>query len=148
MKDITDLMKRVEEATVRLDDETLGRVLCALQDLPFGKVSIGCGDDGTDELRVYAAGGAEVETFAPGGYRHLAPDVNVSATIALAERVLPGWWPRVECFGEWWEASVSNDDGRFLVAGDRERYATAPNPALALVLAVLKATHCQSEEGA
>lgn len=77
------------------------------------------------------------------------PDLTASldAALALAERVLPGWWPRVECFGEWWEAGVSNDDGR-CPTPQTNCIATAPTPALALVLAVLRGKMASVAEGA
>lgn len=82
------LRARVEAATDGLDDETLGRLLCAVHGVPFGSVDICCGDDGSDEFNVYPAGR---HTFQFGGYRHRMPDRSLDAALALVERVLPGW---------------------------------------------------------
>lgn len=70
------------------------------------------------------------------------PDYTTSldAALALAERVLPGWhWELDNVGGSPYAANLTNPVGRFLICGDTEVYSTAPTPALALCIAILKA---------
>jgi hypothetical protein len=147
LSELRSLLAKVEGASERLDTETLGRLLCAVAGKPFGGASLGCGDDGSDELSVWDADEETVETFARGSYRDLAPDRSLDAALALVDRVLPGWRASLLQHVPAWEAVVArNFAGRADKGPHEVRTAVAATPALALLAACLKALIAQEEE--
>jgi hypothetical protein len=136
MTSLRDLLERVKKATDRLDDETLGRLICAVQGVEFGSADIDCGDDGSDELSVY--GPDEDESRVWSGYRHLAPDVSVDAALALIGAVLPGLYKwRLE-FDSERLANPHPADGLLCWTGGSV-YEGGATPALALCAALTTA---------
>lgn len=137
------LRARVEASPGPLDDETLGRVICAVLGVEFGHIRICTGDDGSDELNVYKAGAGHWSGDVWSGYRRLAPDVSIDAAVGMIERGRPGWGAEVNIGalpdGETkYQATlfppVINDD---VVSG------VAAAPALAILAALLRALEAE-----
>lgn len=57
MSNLKTLRERVEAASGRLDDETLGRIICAAHGVEFLRYDIQVGDDGSPELNVEGTSG-------------------------------------------------------------------------------------------
>jgi hypothetical protein len=132
----TELARRVAELTaVPMDDELLGRVICAVLGMPFAAVEISCGDDGSDELTVWSGESEDDDCTcrAWSDYRSRAPDVSLDAALALVERVRPGCaWAVVNKnrYGHpeaeiWWDAP-----------GNWSGKCSAATPALAILSAL------------
>jgi hypothetical protein len=129
MTSLTDLIERVEGATGELDNETLGRVICVAYGVEFGSADDECGDDGSEAISIESADEDYGRVWS--GYRHRAPDVSLDAALALCERVLPGlWWNVGVCSADPLTYSADFSDGT---------EEPGPTPALALILAMLKA---------
>ena len=76
-----------------------------------------------------------------------APNATTSldAALVLAERVLEGWRWLVQQLGPNYEASLTISNGAFLLTSDPEVYAIGKTPALALVIAILRAKQGEGE---
>lgn len=138
---LQDLIIAVEGADGRLDDETLGRVICAVEGVKFDRSEIWCGDDGSDELNVFGG-----KCIVWRSYRHLAPDVSIDAALALIERKLPDAVCGIENIGRVApaEARVITEYSEDEVLTQYEAVAkTAP---LALCAALLRALQSQAQE--
>jgi hypothetical protein len=72
----------VQAATGPLDDDTLGRLICAVRGWEFGSTAICCGDDGSDEFSLRSPSGSWLYNE----YRQRCPDISIDAALALVER--------------------------------------------------------------
>lgn len=133
MSGLDELLSRVEGASDQLDDDTLGRIICAVNGWSYGGTYVGTGDDGSDDLSVFDVGEEDVVWS---GYRSRCPDVSLDAALALVERVLPG---------AMWQVGFDPDDGSMCArlvtvpppcAHAKANHDTAP---LAMCAALLKA---------
>ncbi|MGR6533079.1 hypothetical protein [Brevundimonas sp. RM1] len=70
---------------------------------------------------------------------------SMDAALAIVERVLPGWRWSVQQLDPNYEASLTIPNGAFLLSSDTEVYAISKTPALALVIAILRAKQGEGE---
>lgn len=91
MSEIDELIEKVQAAEGRLDDETLGRVICALKGLPFE-----CVRKMGDEIWIRTNGNRYPM---PIYFRSRAPDVCIDSTLELLGEAFPGWlWTMGSCW--------------------------------------------------
>lgn len=86
-----EIARRCEEASGP-DDDLAGTLMCAVAGKPFGRTERGTGDDGSDDLWVFAKGfdGDDDGDVVWCRYAHDAPDRSVDAILALIAEKLPG----------------------------------------------------------
>jgi len=135
---LSELLARVEAASGKLDDEALGRLLCATAGVQFGGTSTGTGDDGSDDFSVWSRD----DQWSFNGYRHRMPDVSLDAALALVERVLPGWGYDITYRAAWGNHTAA------VIANDRHAkpfVSAGKSAALALLAALLRALTQQTD---
>lgn len=116
-----------------LANDDLGRAVCAIMGQTFGNATISTGDDGSDEMNIYASGGKLVE----GDYRHRMPDCDLSAAVSFFTSEFPGWW---------WLVRSDDAKGALANIGEEDPNMSglcfpvyAATPALALLGSMLRA---------
>lgn len=86
--ELSALLERVEGAECKLHNDDVGRLICLQEGVEFGRSRIGTGDDGSDELSVYAKG-SECSIYSE--YRRLCLDCSIDAAVEFFKAVLSGW---------------------------------------------------------
>ena len=141
MTDLSSLISRVEKATGPSRDLD-GDIEEATGGCAHRETEYYCIEDGNDVDSGFTCKRCGIDLY---GQRAPAYTSSVDAAISLAERVLPGWTI----------ASIGQDDRKGWHAELRKGHATAystvelsgaPIPALALVLATLRAIQSQKGE--
>ncbi|GGC90755.1 hypothetical protein [Chelatococcus reniformis] len=126
------LRATVEASRGPLDDETLGRVICAIMGVEFSRAPAWGSDK---QIAVY---GQHDSTPVWHGPRHLAPDVSIDAAVGLVERGRPGWRWVVDSDGM---AALWSTDETGYAAGEEP----CTSPALALIAALLRAKEAEHD---
>jgi len=134
MGDLSELIERLEKATGpdREIDAWIGYHTDLMNDDMSWRAKID--SFGIDHAMRAATSGSNVWRVALPNYT-----ASLDATVALIERVLPGWCKQLfEQDDHTWHARVRSPEYR-LVATDRDAHDGYPTPAIALLLALLRA---------
>lgn len=141
--ELSALLERVEGAECKLHNDDVGRLICLQEGVEFGRSRIGTGDDGSDELSVYAKG-SECSIYSE--YRRLCLDCSIDAAVEFFEAVLPGW-----CFDLRQYPKTGSKTERYFKAGLYEPYkdgagtSTQETAPLAIIAATLRAKIAEME---
>ncbi|GGC70406.1 hypothetical protein [Chelatococcus reniformis] len=129
MADCQALLTTVESSPGPLDDETLGRVICAVLGVEFRSSVHVWGAEDIDATHAVYGGDGSAPLWS--GPRHSAPDVSIDAAVGLVEQCGLSW--------------VLSSRGVAIV--ERETYvsklAKAATPPLSLLAALLRAREAE-----
>jgi len=137
--EIRALLERVDGATGKLHNDDVGRLICLQEGVEFGRSRIGTGDDGSDELSVYAK---DSECSIYSEYRRLCLDCSIDAAVEFFEAVLPGHEVLIRNEGTNWLASVRVNRFHNWIGTSR----LVKSPALAIIAATLRAKIAEMEK--